>query len=471
MRCVYFGKPLLESGTLGPKCNTQVVIPGLTENYGASRDPPEKQAPMCTIHSFPHNIDHCLAWARSEFEGHVEKAPSEVNAYLEDVAAYAANALKQADGQTKEQLEQVVDALCASKCTTFSECIVWARKVFDEYFYNRISQLVYTFPEDAKTSNGSPFWSPPKRFPRAIKFDCKDPTHMMFVRSASILRAQVYQIDVPEWCHDSAQFQQAADSYKTPDFVPRSGVKIETDPKATNKFASSGDDASMVENLLSQLEPVSKELPAKYRLTPIPFEKDDDTNFHMELITSLANLRARNYSIQEVDKLQAKLIAGRIIPAIATSTAVATGLVCLELYKVLQGVKLESYRNTFGNLSLPLFAMAEPIPPKIFEYNSMKWSLWDRWIIEGQEMTTKELLQWFSAKGLTCYSISCGPALIYNNLFPKHKERLDKKVLDIVKTVAKLEIPEYRNHFDLVVACEDDEGEDVDIPLVSVKFR
>ena len=34
-RCVYFGKPLLESGTLGPKCNTQMVIPRMTENYGA----------------------------------------------------------------------------------------------------------------------------------------------------------------------------------------------------------------------------------------------------------------------------------------------------------------------------------------------------------------------------------------------------------------------------------------------------
>ena len=33
-RCVYFGKPLLESGTLGPKCNTQVVMPNMTENYG-----------------------------------------------------------------------------------------------------------------------------------------------------------------------------------------------------------------------------------------------------------------------------------------------------------------------------------------------------------------------------------------------------------------------------------------------------
>jgi ubiquitin-activating enzyme E1 len=40
---VYFRKPLLESGTLGTKCNTQMVVPGITENYGASRDPPEKQ--------------------------------------------------------------------------------------------------------------------------------------------------------------------------------------------------------------------------------------------------------------------------------------------------------------------------------------------------------------------------------------------------------------------------------------------
>jgi ubiquitin-activating enzyme E1 len=75
-RCVYFCKPLLESGTLGTKCNTQIVLPHLSENYGASRDPPEKSAPMCTLHSFPHNIDHCLTWARSEFEGCFEARPN-----------------------------------------------------------------------------------------------------------------------------------------------------------------------------------------------------------------------------------------------------------------------------------------------------------------------------------------------------------------------------------------------------------
>lgn len=73
------------------------------------------------------------------------------------------------------------------------------------------------------------------------------------------------------------------------------------------------------------LQATAKELPQGYKLNPITFEKDDDTNYHMDLIASLANMRARNYSIPEVDKLKAKLIAGKIIPAIATATALATG--------------------------------------------------------------------------------------------------------------------------------------------------
>jgi ubiquitin-activating enzyme E1 len=68
-----------------------------------------------------------------------------------------------------------------------------------------------------------------------------------------------------------------------------------------------------------------QELPAGYRLQSVQFEKDNDANYHMDLITGLANLRARNYDVPEVDKLKAKLIAGKIIPAIATATAMATG--------------------------------------------------------------------------------------------------------------------------------------------------
>lgn len=182
-------------------------------------------------------------------------------------------------------------------------------------------------------------------------------------------------------------------------------------------------------------------------------------------------MRARNYSIPEVDKLKAKLIAGRIIPAIATSTAMATGFVCLELYKALDGRhKLEDYRDTYANLATPFFSMAEPGRAKSVEHRDLRWSVWDRWMLKGNP-TLRELLQWLKNKGLNAYSISFGSCLLYNSMFPRHAERMDKRMVDLVRDVAKAELPAYRRHFDVVVACEDEDDNDVDIPQVSVYFK
>eukprot|EP01018_Ginkgo_biloba_P004737 Gb_01549 [translate_table: standard] len=469
-RCLYFQKPLLESGTLGTKCNTQMVIPHLTENYGASRDPPEKQAPMCTLHSFPHNIDHCLTWARSEFEGMLEKTPSEANAFLSKPEEYKSSLKSAGDGQARALLERVVECLVTERCVTFEDCVAWARRRFEDYFANRVKQLTFTFPENATTSTGALFWSAPKRFPKPLQFTSSDPAHLSFLSSASILRAESYGIPVPDWALNSKKLAEAADKVQVPVFQPQQGMNIVTDEKATNLSPSTLNDTAIIDNLIQTLEEGAKRLPPGFHMNPIQFEKDNDTNYHMDLIVGLANMRARNYSIPEVDKLKAKFIAGRIIPAIATTTAMATGLVCLELYKVLSGHNVEKYRNTFANLALPLFSMAEPVPPKIIKHGNLSWTIWDRWVI-SDNLTLSELLEWFRAKGLTAYSISCGQSLIYNSIFPKHKERMHRKLIDLAKDIAKLEIPPNRRHFDIVVACEDEDGNDIDVPLVSICFR
>lgn len=470
-RCLYFQKPLLESGTLGAKCNTQMVIPHLTENYGASRDPPEKQAPMCTVHSFPHNIDHCLTWARSEFEGLLEKTPAEVNAYLTGPTEYTSAMKNAGDAQARENLERVIECLEKEKCETFQDCITWARLKFEDYFANRVKQLTFTFPEDAMTSNGASFWSAPKRFPRPLAFSTTDASHLNFVMAASILRAVTFGIPIPDWVKSPNKLADSINKVIVTDFQPKKGVKIVTDDKATSLSSASIDDAAVINELVVKLESCRSKLSPGFKMNPIQFEKDDDTNYHMDLIAGLANMRARNYSIPEVDKLKAKFIAGRIIPAIATSTAMATGLVCLELYKVLDGThKLEDYRNTFANLALPLFSMAEPVPPKTIKHQDMAWTVWDRWIVTDNP-TLKELLQWLEKKGLNAYSISYGSCLLYNSMFPRHRERMDRKMVDLVREVAKADLPENRKHFDIVVACEDDEDNDIDIPQISVYFR
>ena len=81
-RCVYYRLPLLESGTLGTKGNTQVVIPDLTESYSSSRDPPEKSIPICTLKNFPNQIEHTLQWARDLFEGTFTQVPQSALQYI-----------------------------------------------------------------------------------------------------------------------------------------------------------------------------------------------------------------------------------------------------------------------------------------------------------------------------------------------------------------------------------------------------
>ena len=64
----------------------------------------------------------------------------------------------------------------------------------------------------------------------------------------------------------------------------------------------------------------------RIKLQAQDFEKDCDINGHIDFIHSLGNLRAFNYSLDEMDWITVKLKAGRIVPALATTTAVVAGL-------------------------------------------------------------------------------------------------------------------------------------------------
>ena len=188
-RCVFYEKPLLESGTLGTKANTQVVIPHVSESYSSSQDPPEKETPSCTIKNFPNAIQHTIEvnvihmyvgdvtkhvmqWSRTEFDNMFVKPAQAANAYLSE-PNYLETTLKYS-GQQKEQIEQIVSYLVTNKPLTFEECIIWARLQFEEKYNNSIRQLLFSLPKDAVTSTGQPFWSGPKRAPDPLSFTSND---------------------------------------------------------------------------------------------------------------------------------------------------------------------------------------------------------------------------------------------------------------------------------------------------------
>lgn len=212
-------------------------------------------------------------------------------------------------------------------------------------------------------------------------------------------------------------------------------------------------------------------------MTPVEFEKDDDTNHHIDFITAASNLRAENYKIQPADKSKTKFIAGKIIPAIATTTALVTGLVILEFYKIVDGkTDLEQYKNGFVNLALPFFGFSEPIAsPKVVykdknDQDVTMDKLWGRF--EVDDITLRELIDHFEAKGLEITMLSSGVSLLYASFYGKDKlkDRLPLKLSELVAKISKKPVPEHQKNVIFEVCVDDSTGEDVEVPYVMVKM-
>lgn len=216
---------------------------------------------------------------------------------------------------------------------------------------------------------------------------------------------------------------------------------------------------------------------AGFKLTPVEFEKDDDTNHHIDFITAASNLRAANYKIEQADRHKTKFIAGKIIPAIATTTALVTGLVVLELYKIIDGKDdIEQYKNGFVNLALPFFGFSEPIASPKVEYKGPNGKvtldkIWDRFELE--DVTLRELMDDFEKRGLTITMLSSGVSLLYASFFQaaKLKERYPMKLSQLVEFITKKPIPEHQKEVIFEVVTEDADGEDVEVPYLKVKVR
>ncbi|CCG25738.1 Uba1 ubiquitin-activating enzyme [Candida orthopsilosis Co 90-125] len=467
-RCVFFQKPLLESGTLGTKGNTQVVVPFLTESYSSSHDPPEKSIPLCTLRSFPSKIDHTIAWAKSLFQGIFVDSPESVNLYLSQ-PNYVESSLKQ-NPDKKGTLENISKYL-NERPYSFEDCIKWARLEFETKFNHEIKQLLYNFPHDAKTSTGEPFWSGPKRAPTPLKFDVNNKDHLDFIIGGANLLAFIYGLK-----EQNNIDTKVLEKIEIPEFKPKSGVKIAaTDAEAeeqANNLSSSADDDEVRKIAASLPEPSTL---AGYRLNPIEFEKDDDTNHHIEFITAASNCRALNYGIETADAHKTKFIAGKIIPAIATTTALVTGLVCLELYKVVDKKDdIEQYKNGFINLALPFIGFSEPIKSARGKYGSKEYDqVWDQIIID-RDLTLQELIDKFANEDKLEISIlSYDVVVLYASFFPpkKKQERLNLPISQVIKLVTKKDIPAHVHYLVLQACCEDEEGEDVDVPPITVKYK
>ena len=458
LRCVTAKTPLLESGTLGPRGHVQVIIPYKTESYGSQQDPKEdNEIPHCTLKMFPEETLHCVEWARDKFGKLFTQRPKGLVKLLDN------QSMDSVDPQELKAFREAV-VLLEKRPTTFDDCIRYARLKFQKYFVNDIRQLLYTYPLDFKTKEGRPFWSLPKRPPTEILFDPTNLLHASFIAGCACLRANVFNIPIPQDARkDSGKYKLAEEAakIKVPDFQPSDEKakaissevkKDETTNQAvttTNEEAAEEEDVEQdeVEELLKKYNSLAKELPKdkeerKKGFKPEEFEKDNDQNFHIDFIYAMANCRSSNYKLDLMDWITVKLKAGKIVPALATTTASVAGLQTIELCKLLKKCRVEDMKNAFLSLAVPILALSEPGTAPITKLSdNLTVNIWDRWEVKlPRDATLKNLFEELERTyELIPKDLTYGSQTIYfhalMDIQGKEKEKTEKlnsKIVDLL---------------------------------------
>jgi len=335
--CIKYSKPLFESGTMGNSGNTQPIIPNITESYGASKDPEgETNYAVCTIKHFPSLIQHTIHFAMEDFTNLFNKEPTDL--------------IKIFLGKPSNKPSNIHNSIIhmLNKIKSIDDYIEWAFCLFYDRFIRRINKILDAHPLDSK-EGGVLFWSNGKRPPngaisKELFNDYMLATTYLLINTYNLSDIK-YNVDIIlSYNYDAIDVNQHID-----------------DPDHNNVFPN------IIFNKLITINPQQ-------------FEKDNDDNRHIAYIHACSNIRASIYNIPNATFFETKGIAGKIIPALATTTSAIASLITLEMLKYVININrpITDYKSYFINLATNFFIDGEPNPPKKVVINNIHFNEWTK---------------------------------------------------------------------------------------------
>ena len=407
-----FKIPLIETATEGLKAHCQIIIPFLTENYNEREYNKEEEdidnTHSCTLKQFPFLIEHCIEWGKLKFEKYFNKNIENLKNIFIDID-------KIINGLNKKTLKQKLNRLKKyiwyldilevyyeekNEKKIIEMLMIKAIEIFYKLYYIKINNILNLYPIDFKLEDGNYFWSGTKRAPKALEYDINDKLSFEFMKSFIILLLKSFDINLSEYNILDNHFNESLKliyNKKINDFSKNNAINSN---KVINELNNNQNIDDINKNLIEEIKNNEIIFMEKLNLIknkqwfkiecliPTIFEKDDDSNYHIEFINSCSNLRARNYSIKECTNLDTKLISGKIIPAIVTTTSIIVGYACCLLLTLITNKlsflidnkeeDLKMYKNYNLNLFHELrFNLADnyfinSIPPKVKIINPSK---------------------------------------------------------------------------------------------------
>ena len=516
-KVVFYQKIAVDSGTLGTQAQSQIIIPFKTITY-KDRAPSgvTREIPQCTLRHFPSLIQHCVEWSKDSFWGYFGDSLNEVKKFFKDINEFK-ELIKREGSATyqltkleylKKQIDIVVTNDIKKMCQFAVDC-------YTSNFDHNIQQLLSIYPPNYKTTVNDEivdFWSGSKRLPHPIKFNVEDKLCLNYVLKFVQILSHAFNVPLTKEQLSEENIKKICAEFKIPEFVKKNNVKIDLsdDSNKTKKEPETkkDDEACLyqeteemkkereeaqkkIDEIMKELETINRDQYDMDKIIPEEFEKDHDENGHIDFIHAGANLRARNYSIDECDRNKTKKIAGKIIPTVLTTTASIAAIVSLQLYTTFQTNDINYFRECFFNLNSNYFYFAPPheamktldkSPDALnspFKAVPEGWTSWDKIEVKGSK-TCGELCDYLKEKYQIVVDTILIDKMIVYDTFLEAKKNKDMKIEDVYAKYSEKPIPDKKKYFSLSIVAivpetkingKDYKNVNVLSPLIKYMFR
>jgi ubiquitin-activating enzyme E1 len=415
-KCIKYEKILINSGTLGTEGKTELIIPHKTVSLEdlIGNETKNTEIPMCTIRSFPSNIDHCVEWSKEYFNNLFINYIREINNFINEknVLLLYDDVGNELETNEKYYILKIYFNLIINndKNEIENKLVDLSKYLIYIHFIRNIELLLKEHPIDSNNKDGTKFWSGTRIPPKILSNINNNKMIYQFIISFINILSKIFKFSF--------------DLEKINSFLN----KNMSFDNINNEMPNLSKTELKQKNI--DFQNLIKNNQVKIKIEPEFFNKDNnETNYHIYFIQACSNLRASNYNINEIDYNQTLIKAGKIIPAVPTSTSSVAGFLCLQIYSLLQTDDIEYLKDSIMDLSTKELLVTNPFPPDYIESNielfNNKFTVWDK-IIMSKKESCKDIINYLKEK----YNILVNYISIDNILILHLRKTKDPRVIE-----------------------------------------
>ena len=485
-----------DAGTLGENSSSGFFMKNLSATYKDQNSDKKEEDDdnirdngMCTVHSFPTSLKHCIEWARNEYEYIFNGFIRELNQIIKGDVLYFYKILTKNmfPFYKKIKIKEINDIFNIYITKNYSKAIEFSYEYFMKKYNFEIKNILKEYPENSKDKEGKNFYTGSKHLPSVLNFNIDNTIDNLIINYIKSFANLIF--DCLELKKNELENNIKDEDIKTiclnlnlPNYDNINTKSLESEVKYNKEYCQ-----NFIQSIQQKLkEELSLNSLDTIKFKEINFEKDNKNKNQFNFIYSCTNLRAINFQIPQGDYIKIKNISSNIIPSIVTSNAVITGLVSMQIY-LLASLMVEKekydnnlletkealclFRNYYIDLGKNNYTFSY-LPEKIIKSNNIltnkeikEWSVWDSIIIKGP-LSIDEFIKEFKDKyNIHILAIFSGKSMIYNNN-KEIKENKEIKVEDLYEKITGLNIKEQRKYLILEINAKFSDEEILNLPRV-----